>query len=137
MNNNETKDVLIFRKLRAVQKNYEGVRRPMGFLDIFAMAKDSADVIDDLHKEIQILQRELMAEKVAHNEDLCVMGSGPIPEDRKNVFEEQKNSIVGLTRDEIRGMLIEEGKLEPVDAVVGIDLGPDELPQEETRGEYP
>lgn len=61
MNNNETKDVMVLRKLRDVQKNYENGRRPMGFIDISAMAKDSADVINDLHQEIKIMQQELTA----------------------------------------------------------------------------
>ena len=125
MNNNETKDVWVLRKLREVQKYQEVLGSQNG--NICRMAKDSADVIEDLQRETQDLrttlfevQQELFKEAISHREDLNIMGSGPIPEGRVNVFEEQrKNVFMGLTADEVHEVILDCKR----------EIGPDEEPK--------
>lgn len=58
--NEETKVEWVLRELRAVQKKYEGVRVDTFSLNKSQMAKDSADVIEDLQKENRLLRQELL-----------------------------------------------------------------------------
>lgn len=97
MKNNETKQEWVLSELRKVQEFYIDRISVPGRINLHHMAKDCADVIEDMQKQIQFLTTSLFSAQ----KELFAMAREPIPE-----YTRKPNILYG----------------KPV--LVGVDAGP-------------